>query len=135
MQEVLVELWLKDGAVVVAVDVLIDRDAELRRVRLKNMSEVTGLGLGRYALAGRTVPGETGPGVQRWLHHPIQMVFLDSGSDSSLQPLLMLLLLLAIQLVVDLKSQIGEKGWLRSGEVLNISNQLTHLYVRRTWCR
>jgi hypothetical protein len=45
VKEVLVQLGLGDGAIIVAVNVLVDRFAKLGSVRLKEMGEMTSLSL------------------------------------------------------------------------------------------
>jgi hypothetical protein len=59
VQKVLVQLWFLDGAVIVAVNVLVDRFAKLGCVWLKKMGKMTGLGLWGNPTTGRSISRET----------------------------------------------------------------------------
>jgi hypothetical protein len=118
VHKVLVELWLRDGLVVVTVDILVDRDSEILGVRLENVGEVRRLGLWRDTLTGWSVSREASNGVERRLRHPIRVVLLDRSLDGTLEPFDVLVRLGPVELIEDLKRKVGEERGLRTGQVL-----------------
>lgn len=118
MHEVLVELWLENLHVVVAVDELEDRDTVLGRVRLEYVGKVRGFGLWRDTASDGPVARETGGNVERWLRHPVVMVLLDSCTNGALEPSLVESGVGTVELVVDLQGQVGKEGRLRAAKVV-----------------
>jgi hypothetical protein len=121
MEEVVIQFGLGDGPIVVAVDILVDRDTHLVCVWFEDMRKVGSFGLGWDTFSGWTVAGQAGDGVEGRFDHPVPVVLFDRGFDGTFQPCLVLIDLATVELVENLQSEIGEEGRLGSSEILDLA--------------
>lgn len=84
--------------------------------------------LGRNAKSSRSVSRQTGRSVERGFDHPVGMILFDGRFDGSLEPFFVEIHLVSVELVENLKSQVGEEWRLRPGEIVG-SVTVEHLVV------
>src|SRR6266576_5589151 len=90
----------------------------LRRIWLEDVGEMRRLRLGRDAHAFRAVAREARLGIHAGLCNPNRVILFDGRLNCALKPLSVIFKIRTIQLIVDLKGQVGKKRWLGAREVV-----------------